>query len=64
MVMLVFPAAAANPIGVAGTTPSITKDLLAPREFVAARDAKVKVAALPAASLMVPLFNAKAVVLV
>ena len=46
-----------------GATPSITKALFAPRELVAPRDARVKVVALPAASLMVPLLSANALVL-
>ena len=48
---------------IVGTTPSITSALLAPKELLAAGATKVKVAALPTASLMVPLFNANAVVL-
>ena len=43
-----------------GTFPSITMALLAPRDPEAPGDASVKVAALPAASLMVPLFNSNA----
>ena len=46
-----------------GTTPSITKALLAPREPEAPGDAKVSVAALPAKSLIVPLLSANALVL-
>ena len=46
-----------------GTVVSITSALFAPREFVAAGAAKVKVAALPTASFIVPLFKANAVVL-
>ena len=46
-----------------GITPSITIALFAPREFVAPGLASVNVAALPAASLIVPLFNANADVL-
>ena len=41
--MVVFPSAAANPVGVAGTTPSTIKVLFAPREFVAPGDGKVNV---------------------
>ena len=46
-----------------GTTPSTTSALLLPREFDAPGLASVNVAALPAASLMVPEFSAKAEVL-
>ena len=46
-----------------GTTPSITNALLAPRDPEAPGDAKVNVAALPAASLIVPLLSANALVL-
>ena len=42
---------------------SITIALFAPNELVAPGAAKVKVAAFPAASFMVPLFKAKALVL-
>ena len=47
-----------------GTTPSITKALFAPKEPEAPGEAKVNVAALPAASFIVPLFSAKALVLI
>ena len=46
-----------------GTVVSIISALLDPREFVAPGDAKVSVAALSAASLMVPLLSASAPVL-
>ena len=46
-----------------GTTPSITRALFAPNELAAPGLASVKVAALPAASLIVPLFSVKADVL-
>ena len=46
-----------------GITLSITIALFAPREFVAPGLARVNVAALPAASLIVPLFNTNADVL-
>ena len=42
-----------------GTTPSITKALFAPKEPEAPGEAKVNVAAFPAASFIVPLFNAR-----
>ena len=42
---------------------SIISALLAPNEFVAPGEARVNVAAFPAASLMVPLFKANADVL-
>ena len=45
-----------------GVTPSTTKALLAPSEFAAPGDAKVKVALFAAASRIVPPFNAKEVV--
>ena len=47
---------------ITGTVVSIISVLLAPSELTAAGDAKVKVAAFPAASKMDPLFSAKAVV--
>jgi hypothetical protein len=62
-VILVFPAAAAKLLGVDGAVLSITIALFAPREFDAPGEAKVNVAATPAVLLMVPLFNAKADVL-
>ena len=46
-----------------GITPSTTSALLAPSELLAPGVARVKVAAFPALSAIVPLFNAKAVVL-
>ena len=45
-----------------GTSPSITNALFAPKEPEAPGDAKVNVAAFPAASFIVPLFNAKELV--
>ncbi len=45
-----------------GTAPSITSALLAPRELAAPGVAKVKLAALPAPSLIVPLFKLKELV--
>jgi hypothetical protein len=47
-----------------GIIPSITIALLAPREFAAPGEAKVKVALFPAASLIAPPFRDKAEVLV
>lgn len=47
-----------------GTAVLMTMALLAPNELAAPGVASVKVPALPAASLIVPLFKAKAVVLV
>ena len=44
------------------TTPSMTKALFALREFEAPGDANVKVAALPAASFILPLFSARELV--
>ena len=46
-----------------GTIPSMTKSLLSPSELVAFGDAKVNTLALPATSLIVPPFKAKALVL-
>ena len=46
-----------------GTVVSIISALFAPREFAAASSANVKIALFPAASLIVPLFSANAVVL-
>ena len=46
-----------------GATPSTTKALFAPNELLPPGLAKVNVALFPSASLIVPLFNAKAVVL-
>ena len=46
-----------------GAVVSIISALFAPKEFVAPGDANVNVAALPAASLMVPLLRANALVL-
>ena len=48
---------------IVGTIPSITRALPAPRELVSPGATRVKVAAFPATSTMVPLFNAKADVL-
>ena len=48
---------------VGGAAPLITRALLDPRELVAPGAGKVRVAALPTASLIVPLFSANAVVL-
>ena len=45
-----------------GAKPSTTMFLLAPKEFAPPGLAKVMVALLPAASFIVPLFRAKAVV--
>ena len=45
-----------------GMVPSTTIALLAPKEFVAPGLAKVNVAVLRAASLIVPLFNANELV--
>ena len=42
-----------------GTTPSITRALLAPNELLESGLARVKIALFPAPSRMVPLFNAK-----
>ena len=46
-----------------GTTPSTTSALLAASELVSPGATKVRVATFPALSAIVPLFNAKAVVL-
>ena len=46
-----------------GSAVSIISALFAPKEFVAPGDAKVSVAALPEASLIVPLLSARALVL-
>ena len=48
---------------IVGAVLSIMIALFAPREFVAPGDASVRVAAFPAASLMVPLFRESALVL-
>ena len=48
---------------IVGVTVSIEIALLAPKEFVAPGDAKVKVDVFPAASFIVPLFSASALVL-
>ena len=45
-----------------GNVVSIISALFAPKEFVAPGDASVRVAALPATSLIVPLFNASELV--
>ena len=50
-------AAAPAVIAIVGTVVSITIALLAAKEPEAPGDARVRVAALPAASLIVPLFN-------
>ena len=50
-------------IAIVGTVVSIISALLAPNEFVAPGAGNVKVAAFPAASLMVPLLRANALVL-
>ena len=46
-----------------GTTPSTTSAFSFPRELLAPGAARVRVATFPALSAIVPLFNAKAVVL-
>ena len=48
---------------IVGTTPSITRALSAPRELVSPGSTRVNVAAFPATSVMVPLFNDNALVL-
>ena len=50
-------------IVIVGAVVSIISALFAPRELLAEGDARVKVAAFPAASLMVPLLRANALVL-
>ena len=70
MVIAITPSALKVPSAVVaetadtvGCAPSITRALFAPSELVAPGAANVKVATLPDASTMVPLFKARAVVL-
>ena len=71
MVMAITPSALKVPLAVVAVTedtvgcaPLITRALLAPRELLAPGSARVRVAVFPDASTMVPLFKARAVVLV
>ena len=52
--------AVVNDVGALGAVVSITNALFAPKEPDAPGDAKVRVASLPAASFIVPLFNTSA----
>ena len=60
----VVAAAVVNDVGALGAVVSITNALFAPKEPDAPGDDKVRVASLPAASFIVPLFNTSAEVLV